>query len=324
MKQILIPVILSFLVHFVLISVDFGWTKPKPIKRPEKKSITVTMSYKQPVKEEIPAQKVAPIAPPLKQQIKSVPIPKPIIKPAKIKKVVEPPKPPVPKPEKPKVIPPLVKKKDVALIKKQIKPIVPKEEPPPLPKPVEKKPEPPAPEPEPPELIEPVELVEERPPPVLHDDVVPNSQAPEPERKASPPQENVAILEEPSLDATESDTIEPVALEKEIAEPVVPEEAVPDVPDIQEVEASLLYPKNPTPKYPRVAQRRGQQGTVILNVRVEINGRVSDLRILTSSGFKILDRAALAFVQKWIFEPAMKGDKKVPMWVKVPVRFELK
>lgn len=85
-----------------------------------------------------------------------------------------------------------------------------------------------------------------------------------------------------------------------------------------------LYRVNPLPKYPRIARKRGYQGTVVFDVLVDQNGRVGDLRLFTSSGYSILDRSAMASVKGWLFKPGMKGDKKLDMWVRVPVRFELK
>jgi protein TonB len=88
--------------------------------------------------------------------------------------------------------------------------------------------------------------------------------------------------------------------------------------------AKPLYRSNPSPGYPRMARRRGYQGNVVLEVMVARNGTVSDLRVFKSSGFPILDRAALDSVKKWTFVPGMRGDEIVEMWVKVPIRFELK
>ena len=88
-------------------------------------------------------------------------------------------------------------------------------------------------------------------------------------------------------------------------------------------EAVPLYKINPPPRYPRTARRRGAQGTVILSVYVDAQGRVDNLWVFESSGFRVLDNAALEGVKKWSFEPGRKGDTKVAMWVNVPVRFEL-
>lgn len=89
-------------------------------------------------------------------------------------------------------------------------------------------------------------------------------------------------------------------------------------------EARPLYRSNPPPKYPAVARRRGFQGNVVLEVLVSRIGNVIDLHVLSSSGYPILDRAAKSSVKNWTFEPGMRGQKKVKMWVRVPIRFELK
>lgn len=89
-------------------------------------------------------------------------------------------------------------------------------------------------------------------------------------------------------------------------------------------EAIPLYRENPPPRYPRIARRKGYEGTVVLEVLVNTEGQVADLRIFRSCGHPVLDKAAMKSIRNWVFEPAMRGDKKVEMWVKIPVRFELK
>ncbi len=89
-------------------------------------------------------------------------------------------------------------------------------------------------------------------------------------------------------------------------------------------EAIPLYKKNPPPVYPRKARRRGVEGVVLLEVFVDVSGWVADLRVLSSSGHRVLDKAALKSVKKWCFIAARRGDEPVEMWVRVPVRFELK
>ena len=88
-------------------------------------------------------------------------------------------------------------------------------------------------------------------------------------------------------------------------------------------EAKPMYLKNSAPQYPRIARKRGFQGTVVLEVRVDKDGSVGELRLFASSGHKILDRAAMASVKDWLFEPGMRGNEKVEMWVRVPIRFQL-
>lgn len=89
----------------------------------------------------------------------------------------------------------------------------------------------------------------------------------------------------------------------------------------------VAYPRyqlNTPPTYPGLARRRGQEGTVILQVKVNKEGGVDNLKIDVSSNFTLLDRAAVAAVRKWSFEPGRRGKERVPMWVRVPVTFKLK
>jgi protein TonB len=89
-------------------------------------------------------------------------------------------------------------------------------------------------------------------------------------------------------------------------------------------EAKPLSIANTPPQYPRIAQLRSYQGTVVLRVLVNANGTVSKINVLKSSGYWILDKAALNAVKDWRFQPGTDGTKKIDMWVKQPIRFELK
>ena len=99
-------------------------------------------------------------------------------------------------------------------------------------------------------------------------------------------------------------------------------ENIPAAHVIQKVRP--FYRKHPAPKYPRIARIRGYQGNVVLEVLVDRNGNVADLSVLNSSGYPILDTAAEAAVKNWSFEPGLIGKEKVEMWVRIPIRFELK
>jgi protein TonB len=95
------------------------------------------------------------------------------------------------------------------------------------------------------------------------------------------------------------------------------------LPPIPVHEATPLYRQNPVPEYPSIARKRGYQGTVVLEVLVTREGKVKELALSASSGFSVLDQAALTSVNTWLFEPGTRGGEKVDMWVKVPVRFRL-
>lgn len=89
-------------------------------------------------------------------------------------------------------------------------------------------------------------------------------------------------------------------------------------------EALPLYHLNPEPRYPERAKRRGYEGLVELDVLVDRHGLVSNLFVSTSSGYMLLDNAAVNTVKDWIFQPGTKEGDPSEMWIKVPIRFELK
>jgi len=94
-------------------------------------------------------------------------------------------------------------------------------------------------------------------------------------------------------------------------------------PEQTTMEATPLYRQNPPPGYPALARRRGQEGTVQLDVLVNRRGGVNEVRLAESSGHALLDRAAMAAVQTWLFQPGKRGEENIDMWVRVPIRFAL-
>lgn len=91
-----------------------------------------------------------------------------------------------------------------------------------------------------------------------------------------------------------------------------------------EVLARPLYEMNPQPLYPHLARRMGKQGIVLLEVFVSASGRVAEVKVATGSGYEILDEAALSTVRGWRFSPGRRNGQPAAMWVRVPVRFELR
>lgn len=83
------------------------------------------------------------------------------------------------------------------------------------------------------------------------------------------------------------------------------------------------YDFNPLPVYPDSARRRGQEGTVQLEVKVKADGRAAKVKLVSSSGFKSLDRAAQKAVRTWQFLPASYQGLAVESRVVVPVNFVL-
>jgi protein TonB len=83
------------------------------------------------------------------------------------------------------------------------------------------------------------------------------------------------------------------------------------------------YLNNPHPAYPMVARRMGYHGKVILNVEVLAEGKAGQVMVRTSSGYDILDNAALQTVKGWKFIPARRSGQPVTQWFLVPIKFSL-
>lgn len=84
-----------------------------------------------------------------------------------------------------------------------------------------------------------------------------------------------------------------------------------------------IYKSNISPLYPLLARKRGYQGTVLLEVLVSKDGKAASIQLSRSSGYKILDKAAIKGVRDWLFYPAKRGDELFEMWAKIPIRFTL-
>lgn len=83
------------------------------------------------------------------------------------------------------------------------------------------------------------------------------------------------------------------------------------------------YLKNPVPVYPRLAREQGYEGTVLLEAEVLPSGQCGKLRLVKSSGHRILDDAATQAVATWRFKPAARAGVRVPVWVEIPITFKL-
>jgi periplasmic protein TonB len=96
-----------------------------------------------------------------------------------------------------------------------------------------------------------------------------------------------------------------------------------DAATLTHIDARPLYQLNPKPSYPQIARRRGWQGVVLLMVLVSMDGVAEQVSIHESSGYTILDDAALKVVQHWKFLPGIQDGVVTAMEVVVPVHFVL-
>ena len=127
----------------------------------------------------------------------------------------------------------------------------------------------------------------------------------------APAREPTAAAESPSLapaEAPSSDTAP--------AHPAGTQSLVPPRP-VAGVEA------NHPPAYPQIALQRREQGRVMLSVRVSADGRPLAVDVAKTSGYPILDAAALSAVRQWQFIPATQAGTPVIAIAEVPVRFRI-
>jgi periplasmic protein TonB len=83
---------------------------------------------------------------------------------------------------------------------------------------------------------------------------------------------------------------------------------------------SILYKVEP--EYSEEARKAKFQGTVLLFVVVDENGKPRDIKILRPLGLG-LDQKAVEAVEKWKFSPGKKDGKPVPVQAQIEVNFRL-
>ena len=83
------------------------------------------------------------------------------------------------------------------------------------------------------------------------------------------------------------------------------------------------YLHNPRPAYPPLSRRLGEEGKVLLRVRVSREGQPAAVDLEKSSNVERLDEAARNAVARWRFVPARRGDEPVEGSVIVPIVFRL-
>lgn len=136
-------------------------------------------------------------------------------------------------------------------------------------------------------------------------------------------------VERPVVQAVEATTSEPV--EGDIVVPPGTGEATetlaadPPAEPVGPMQgASLEAAVAPPPPYPRDALREGLEGTVVLRLLVDVDGRPIDVVVERSSGHRVLDAAARRHVlARWTFRPAMRDGRPVQAIGLLPVEFSL-
>ena len=90
------------------------------------------------------------------------------------------------------------------------------------------------------------------------------------------------------------------------------------------VDAPPRPKRNIRPDYPKGARQRGEQGDVVLEIRVNAGGTVDEARVVESSGFAELDEAAVRAAKAAKFAPARSGREAVASTARLKLQFKLK
>jgi len=160
---------------------------------------------------------------------------------------------------------------------------------------------------------------------------LPNSSGPSMAIKLAPPvekkPERLAQVAPEEIIATQAKApvaIKPLKKIVEVApEPPKPKEVEQQLENVVTREAQFSSAPTP-PRYPEKARKARQEGLVLVRAQVDAQGKTQAIKIAQSSGFPLLDQAALDAVAKWNFVPAKRNDKTITAWIEVPIDFKLR
>ncbi|MCK4803119.1 MAG: energy transducer TonB [Spirochaetes bacterium] len=143
------------------------------------------------------------------------------------------------------------------------------------------------------------------------------------EKIVEPPKEIEPVPEtEPELEPESEPEEVPEYTEEEAAEevievpPVAKEPAVDFSSVIQGIRKKLIQKKI----YPYAARKKGIQGIVFILLKLDEQGYLIELRITQSSGYKILDKAAVSLIKKVV--PYEHGTGQ-PISIEIPIKYSL-
>lgn len=127
----------------------------------------------------------------------------------------------------------------------------------------------------------------------------------------------------PDISVAESSTPVATMVATTVSNSIAAASQASEKSDMVEPRFDADYLNNPKPAYPRLSRRHREQGVVTLRVYVLPDGAPERVELKTSSGFTLLDQAALEAVRRWKFVPAQAGGRAMAAWVNVPLEFSL-
>jgi periplasmic protein TonB len=158
-----------------------------------------------------------------------------------------------------------------------------------------------------------------------------------PEIEIPPPPEQIVRPATPVVSAAQIDddiTIAPTTFESNPIENLPPPPAAGSGQDLSA--APVFTPMTVAPElrnrtavqralertYPPLLRDAGIGGQPTVWFFIDENGRVIRTQLNQSSGYEALDKAALDVASVMEFSPAMNRDRRVPVWVSIPIVFQ--
>jgi protein TonB len=130
---------------------------------------------------------------------------------------------------------------------------------------------------------------------------------------ALPSKPTAAAVNEPRTDANEA--VRPTPRRRQTALPSFTVNAVL-APGFDEQSAKILEIVQPT--FPQEVIDRQMLGVIRVEVTISAEGRVAAAKIISTSGYGLLDQVALNTVRKWRFEPARRNGQPVESTIDLP------
>jgi len=157
-----------------------------------------------------------------------------------------------------------------------------------------------------------------------------------PEVRIPPPPEQIARPATPKVAAAEIDddvTIAPTTFDENPVENLPPPPKTGSPADRPSFIPYDVAPKLKNAKdiqkllqrlYPAQLREAGVQGTVVLWIYIDENGKVQKSQVQKSSGYPAMDKAAIGTADQMKFSAAMNRDKRTPVWVAQAITFEVR
>jgi periplasmic protein TonB len=102
--------------------------------------------------------------------------------------------------------------------------------------------------------------------------------------------------------------------------PFTPYSVAPELRAAQRTELQRYLERN----YPPALRDAGIGARAVLWVHIDEQGNVRETRVVQSSGYPAFDAVASEALQHVRFSPALNRDERVPVWIQLPIQFQVR